>query len=259
MNPTPDFIKKQFEFTNHIRDPEHKSAPPEIEDRRMAIYRELFYNNLESFVADTCPIFRSLVEDDYWENLVRDFFIKHRCHSPLFLDICKEFIDYLQQERETNEDDLPFMLELVHYEWVELALYIAEDSIDFTAIDPNGDLLNSAPIISPVAWPLSYTYPVHKISKEFQPNKDQTEPTFLVVYRDRTLEVEFLEINPVTARLLELIMQNEDEKLTGIEILKLIAKELGHEEPGHIINAGVDIMQDLQAAGVLLGTEKPER
>lgn len=256
MSTTPDFIKKQFEFTNHIRDPEGTTPPSGIEDRRMAIYRELFFNNLESFVADSCPVFRSLVTDDYWNALIRDFFIKHRCHSPLFLEITKEFIDYLQQEREPDENDLPFMLELMHYEWAEQALYIAEDNVDFTTIDPNGDLLDGIPVISPVAWPLSYSYPVHKISEDFQPTKDQTEPAFLVVYRDRTFDVGFLEINPVTARLLELIMQNDAKALTGREILEAIAKELGHDNPENIINAGFEIMQDLQASGVLLGTLK---
>ncbi|VAW77604.1 FIG005107: hypothetical protein [hydrothermal vent metagenome] len=256
MSVTPDFIKKQFEFTNHIRDPDNNAAPPEIEDRRMAIYRELFYNNLESFVGDTCPIFRSLVEEDYWQKLIRGFFITHRCHSPLFLDICKEFIDYLQQERKADKEDLPFMLELVHYEWVELALHIAEDTIDYHLIDPNGDLLNNVPIISPVAWPLSYTYPVHKISEDFQPAKENTEPTFLVVFRNRSLDVDFLEITPVTARLLELVMQDVAQEYTGREILETIAQELGHENPEVIISAGMDIMQDLQASGVLLGTAK---
>lgn len=257
MSTTPEFIKKQFEFTQNIRDPENSASPSGIEERRMAIYRELFFNNLESFVADSCPVFRSLVDDDYWNDLIRDFFIKHRCQSPMFLDITKEFIDYLQQEREPNKIDPPFMHELMHYEWTEQALYIAEDNVDFRTIDPNGDLLNGIPVISPVAWPLSYSYPVHKITEDFQPTEEQAEPTFLVVYRDRTFAVGFLEINPVTARLLELIMQNDTQAITGREILESIAQELGHDNPDNVINAGTTIMQDLQASGVLLGTLKP--
>src|SRR3546814_9823218 len=38
---------QQFRLSHHIRDPEHNPPPPGIEDRRLQIYRELFYNNLE--------------------------------------------------------------------------------------------------------------------------------------------------------------------------------------------------------------------
>ena len=256
MSATPDFIKQQFEFTRHIRDPENNSGPDGIEDRRMAVYREMFFNNVEDFVSSSCPVLRSLYTEADWNVLIRGFFVTHRCHSPLFLDIAKEFVEYLQTEREPQEDDLPFMLELAHYEWVELALLIADDDSDYSNIDANGDLLDSSPVVSPVAWPLSYNYPVHKITEEFQPTEDEAEPTFLVVYRDRTFEIGFLEINPVTARLLELIMDNTEKTLTGREILTLIAQELGHDNPDTIIEAGLGIMQDLQASGVLLGTRK---
>ena len=40
------FQDKQYEFAAHLRDPENVPAPDGIEDRRMGIYRELFYNNL---------------------------------------------------------------------------------------------------------------------------------------------------------------------------------------------------------------------
>ena len=43
---TPDFQKKQYAFAAHIRDPENNPAPTGIEDRRMGVYRELFFNNL---------------------------------------------------------------------------------------------------------------------------------------------------------------------------------------------------------------------
>ena len=49
----PEFIRKQFEFAAHIRDPENNPVPDNIEDRRMAIYRELFFNNVEDFMASS--------------------------------------------------------------------------------------------------------------------------------------------------------------------------------------------------------------
>ncbi|HPO24365.1 MAG TPA: putative DNA-binding domain-containing protein, partial [Arenimonas sp.] len=43
--------QQQFALAKHIRDPEANLPPPDIEDRRLAIYRELFFNNVEGLLA----------------------------------------------------------------------------------------------------------------------------------------------------------------------------------------------------------------
>ena len=126
---TPAFQKKQYEFAAHIRNPEQHVRPNEVEDRRMAIYRDLFYNNVEGFISNTFPVLRSLTDDEHWHEMVRDFFSRHHCKTPLFLEIPEEFLNYLQEEREPNPDDPAFLIELAHYEWVELALSVDEDEI----------------------------------------------------------------------------------------------------------------------------------
>ena len=42
----------QTRFAGHIRDPRQVAAPDGIEDRRMAIYRDLFFNNIRNRIAD---------------------------------------------------------------------------------------------------------------------------------------------------------------------------------------------------------------
>ena len=122
----PPFMQRQYEFAAHIRDPDNQPAPDDIEDRRMGIYRELFYNNVEGFLSSSFPVLRKLMDDASWHAMARDFYARHRCHSPLFLEIPREFLNYLQHERIDQADDLPFLWELAHYEWVELALSVAD-------------------------------------------------------------------------------------------------------------------------------------
>ena len=43
----PDFRQVQREFAAHLRDPANNPAPGNIEERRLAIYRELFFNNVK--------------------------------------------------------------------------------------------------------------------------------------------------------------------------------------------------------------------
>jgi hypothetical protein len=250
----PDFKKYQYEFTAHLRDPEHNPAPEGIEDRRIGIYRDLLYNNVEGFIANGFPILRSIYSDENWHRMVRDFFARHQSSSPYFLEISQEFLDYLQSEHEAQAEDPQGLLELAHYEWVELALMVAEDTIDLDMIEPNGDLLQGHPVLSPVAWPLAYQYPVHKMGPAYLPEAPPEQPSYLVVYRNRMNEVRFLEINPVTARLVNLLQENPE--ITGELALDQIAQEMNHPNHDVVIQGGLSALQELQEYGIVLGVSK---
>ncbi|MCV6590208.1 MAG: putative DNA-binding domain-containing protein [Marinobacterium sp.] len=247
----PDFIQMQYDFAGHIRDPDKVAPPTGVEARRMQIYRDLFYSNVEGFVSGMFPVLRSLYSDDHWHAMVRDFFIRHRCQTPLFLEIGQEFMAYLNDERQLQPCDPPFVKELAHYEWVELALDISEAELP-EAIDPDGDLLTGHPVQSPLAWSLAYQYPVHCIRPDYQPQQPAETPVYLLAYRTAAFEVKFMEINGVTARLLCLLDQQPE--LTGREVMLMIAKELHHPDPEVVVNGGLDTLQHLRHAGVLLGT-----
>ena len=150
----PERLKDlQTAFAAHIRDPERVAAPADIENRRMQIYRELFFNNIQSLLSSNFPVLRALHTDNDWRQLVRDFYSEHRCQTPLFPEIAKEFLRYLQDERCEQENDPGFLLELAHYEWVELALSLDERDPASQAADPEGDLLQGVPVLSPLASP----------------------------------------------------------------------------------------------------------
>ena len=252
MAATPEFTRRQFEFAAHIRDPEHQPAPAGIEDRRMAVYRELFYNNVESFLSGTFPVLRSLYQDTDWHLLVRDYFSHHRAQTPLFLEIPREFLNWLENERSGQAGDPAFLYELAHYEWVELALSISEETLEQDNIDTGGDLLSGIPVLSPLAWHLGYRFPVHKIGPDFQPHEASETTTHIVVYRDRKDEVGFMVINPVTKRLLELISDNNNQ--SGEQLLLQIATEMSHPQPDVVIRGGADILQGLAKKDIITGT-----
>lgn len=254
MAERPDFIRRQLQFAAHIRDPRTQPRPADVEERRMAIYRELFYNNVESLLAGNFPVLRRLLAEDHWHDMVRDFFVRHRAKTPYFPEIAQEFLDYLQNERDPEPRDPPYLLELAHYEWVELAVSISEETADPMDADPNGDLMAGIPLVSPLAWNLSYRFAVHRIGPDFQPSKPEEERTHLVVYRTRLDEVEFMEINAVTQRLLQLLQENPD--WTGLAAVKRIAEELGHAQPELVVDAGRQLLNDLRAQNIILGTRR---
>ena len=248
MANQPEFIRKQYEFAAHIRNPDKNPLPSDVEQRRMNIYNELFYNNVEGFMSSTFPVLRSLYNDDNWHELMRDYFEHHKAHTPLFPEMPREFLKYLESERQEQDDDFPFMNELAHYEWVELALSVADQevNIDNSSTDASNDCLS----LSPLAWPLSYQYPVHQISPDYIPEQVGESPTFIIAYRDKDDEVQFLEINPVTAHLLHLVSEHPEK--TGRQHLEQIAEELTHLPKEQVINGGLETLNDLLDKNILV-------
>ena len=251
MSEQNSFQSTQYAFAAHIRDPLTHPLPADVEDRRMNIYRELFFNNVNGFLQSGFPVLHAIMPEHDWENMARDFFAHHHCHTPIFTEIAEEFLDYLQNERRATEDDLPFLLELAHYEWIELAVSISDADEHDPAVDPNGDLLNSHPVISAVAQNLSYHFPVHRIGPDFMPQQADDEPTHLVVYRNRRDVVVFLEINAVTQSLIQILKENPD--VTGLDAVTRIAQQLRHPDPQTVINAGTELLYELRHRDIIIG------
>lgn len=248
------FQTGQLAFAAHLRDPSVNPAPADIEDRRVAIYRDLIYNNIESFLSGGFPVLRTLMSDDDWHQLVRGFVRDHRCHTPYFLEISQEFLLYLREGKACISDDLPFVLELAHYEWVELALDVSPEALpdvlpeQVSNSDQGLSLLDTNLQISSLAWRLSYNYPVHKISLDYQPLEAPAQPTSLVVYRGPDEKIHFFESNAVTMRLLQLL---EDGQRNARQALEQVALELQYPEPETLVTMGESIIQQLLDLSIL--------
>lgn len=255
MHANPDFQRQQHAFTAYIRDPANASVPAGMPPARMALYAEMFYNNFDEHLSLNFPVLRSLYAAGDWQALVRDFMQRHRCTTPIFTEIALEFLGYLRDEHRYEDDDYPFLLELAHYEYVELAVAISTADDQVGEFDPNGNLLAGHPLVAPSTWALSYRFPIHRIGPEYTPSEPPSESTHLVVYRDRDDAVHFLVINAVTQRLIQLVKENP--QITGLESLTCIAEELQHPQPDTVMQAGNALLEDLRMRNVILGTTRP--
>ena len=191
-----------------------------------------------------------------WQTLVRQFLQHHRAETPYFLQIPREFLAFLQEEYQPAEDDFPFLLELAHYEYIELALSVSEEANNMDGVDPAGDLLHQVPVKSALAWVYAYQYPVHRISADFLPTKPADQPVFLAVYRRSDDSVGFLELNPVTARLLEALEDN-DAMLTGEALLRALADEINYADVDALVAHGGAALEEMRQLEILTGTRVP--
>ena len=70
IDKAPEALARlQKDFAAHIRDPQSAVAPEGIEDRRMGIYRDLFFNNIRNFLSANFPVLKTLFDDKGWEEL----------------------------------------------------------------------------------------------------------------------------------------------------------------------------------------------
>jgi hypothetical protein len=253
-------VARQLEFAAHIRNPELNARPGDVEPRRMQIYLDLFYNNIESFLASAFPVSKSLLGDERWHLLVRAFVHRHPSESPYFLEISQEFLTFLAGAAVTDPAlqeavrPPPFLLELCHYEWVELAMAVAEEEIPESGIDRSGDLLSGVPVISPLIWKLAYQYPVHQIGPRFQPETPEVAPTQLVVYRRRDDSVHFMTVAPLTMALLDEL----EVPQSGRQALARVAERVPGLSVDIAYSRGLETLEQLRNAEIVLGSTKAD-
>ena len=76
------FFTEQNRFTQYIRNPSNGHAPDNIESRRLIVYRDLFFNNIQGFLANAFPVIKKLYDKDDWLRMVRHFFQHHSANTP---------------------------------------------------------------------------------------------------------------------------------------------------------------------------------
>jgi len=108
------------------------------------------------------------------------------------------------------------------------------------------------PVKSVLAWVYAYQYPVHRVSPTYIPDEPAAQAIFLAAYRQDNDKVSFLELNPVTARLLELIDDN-DAGRSGEELLRLLANEMNYSNIDAFIEHGATTLDELRHLQILIG------
>ena len=248
--------EQQFALARHLRDPAANAAPPGIEARRLEVYRDLFYNGIQSLLAGNFPVIRKTLDEAAWHALVRRFYADHRCATPLFTRVGHEFVQYLQRRQDERAGDPPWLAELAHYEWVELALQISDAQAPPvrapTAAGPAAQpdtLIDRALRVSPLAWPLAYRWPVHRIGPDFRPDTAPVAPTLLLVRRDADGEVRFSELSPLVFRLLQLL--GDGSGRSGRQALAQLAGEAGADDIDAFVADGRAMLERLHDEGTV--------
>jgi hypothetical protein len=249
LKPTIALGAQQQAFTAYLRDPEHQAPPAGMDRARVEIYRELVFDNLQSLLSGTFPVLRSVLGETDWRRLLRIFLREHRCVTPKFGEIAGEFVAWLAAEPAALRDAgwPAFMVELSHYEWIEMALQQAEAE-PLPASDP-GRLLDQPLRLSPLAWPLAYAWPVQRLGPAWRPTTPGAAPTLLLIRRDADYRVHFCELSPLAWRLLQRL--EAFPQLTGRAQLQGLAQEAGIDDLETFLANGLSLLQQMHAQAVI--------
>ena len=245
----PSLFQQQNTLGLYLRDPDNCAPPAGMDVTRAQVYRDLIFANLSSLLSGTFPVLIKILGDEHWRSLVRIFLRDYRAQTPKFGEIAKEFVEFLAAEPQALSEGPwpPFMVELAHYEWVEMALQQSEaEPLPMSNVEL---ILNRPLLVSPLAWPLAYAWPVQLVGPDHRPDTPPVQPTLLLVRRTEDWSVKFSELSPLAWRLLQRI--EEFPELNGQAQLEGLAVEAGMTGAPEFMESGAVLLRQMQGEGVL--------
>ena len=236
-----DLAKMQRAFAKDIRTDGDESFG---EQPGLKIYRELFFNSVCGFLDGTFPVCKEAVGDERWKEYSRAFFRDHQSNSPLFLEISEEFLAWLVTQQSIL-GEFPYLAELAHYEWLELAVDVMD--VEGFRGEPDGLFDPDSPIlINPASIAACYQYPVHQVSG-FEPEVSEQMSGF-VVYRDLADKVRFISCTPLSLMILE--TARAEPMLTARQAVGSVMSQAGlHGEAA--LQGALQVLGDWHRQGVI--------
>jgi hypothetical protein len=201
MNLLPDTYHIQQAFSAYCRTGE-KVTLPGVAPERLKHYRRLVFNMINDTMESAFPIAFKNIPVRKWKSMVKDFFSHHACQSYQVWKLPLEFYTYGVEHNWEEEYQLPFLNDLLAFEWAEMEVYNMED-VAAAPFTPAGDWLDTPLVLNPEHRLLSFSYPVHLLAKpkELIANKGIY---FVLLYRHpETGHVEFTDLSPWLAFLTE--------------------------------------------------------
>src|SRR5690606_17062894 len=110
------------------------------------------------------------------------------------------------------------------------------------------------PLLSPLAWPLAYAWPVHRIGPDVLPDTPPPAPTLLLLQRGDDGRVRFHLPSPLAWRLLQRL--DEAPGLTGRTQLDALAAEAGASADPAFIAQGAGMLLRWHREGIVPGIRR---
>lgn len=199
---------------------------------RLPQYRRLVYNIIKDTLATTYPIACKYIDKNIWEKICHDFFSNHSCSHPQVWRMPKEFLEYCKEKQVAEQYALPYLNDLLYFEWLEAEMYMMED-MPYPSYRSSGNWLQNRLALNPEYELFKLDYPVHLVNPIVANNKKGAY--FVLLFREKESgRIQFVNLSALYAFLIENIAVREktlEQVLTdilyvfGINDLELLQKE----------------------------------
>ncbi len=236
---------KFVEYCRNGREVSILGAVPE----RLPHYRRLVFNVIKDTLETTFPIAFQYIDSKIWDEMVYTFFSTHKCSDPQVWRMPNEFVGFCEAENYSEKFTLPFLNDLLRFEWMEVEVYMMED-IEYPANINTTILLQSKIAVNPEQKIIKLEYPVH-MEKPFDA-VDKKGNYFLLLFREKESgRVQFLNLSVLFAYLIENI---SIEEKTLEEILNDILYLFGINDLKMLQTKVFKFLEELKTQGFVLGS-----
>ena len=193
---------QQSKLAGYCRDGVTPEGLIDINADNLYQYRRLCFNIASDIIETAYPITFSYLNCEVWENLVTEYFAEHKCQTTQVWKMPLEFYDYCVEKNVQEKLGIPFLNDLLYFEWLELEVHTMED-INYPKFNEEGDWVNNKIALNPEHKIIPLTYPVHTTApgEELIAKKGSY---FLLIYREKESgNVQFVDLSMFYTYILE--------------------------------------------------------
>ncbi|RAJ83576.1 hypothetical protein CLV59_103544 [Chitinophaga dinghuensis] len=218
-----------------------------VQTDRMAWYREMVFNIFADALETAFPIAFANLPQGKWDSMTKEFCSQHACQSYQLWKMPLEFYTYAVENSWDEKHHIPYLNDLLSFEWAELELYNMED-LAVPAFKLQGNWLQESILLNPEYRLLAFKYPVHKETNR-RKILQQAGAWFVLLYRmPETGLVQFIELSPWLAFVME-------QLYAGITLSDILAyaPDLNITVTDTLASETVLFLQEMQTRQLVLG------
>lgn len=242
--------KLQSKLADYCRTGE-LSLKSEVNRKHVHHYRRLVYNIIDDILESAFPIFFGYASNEMWDGMVHDFFSKHNCQTPQVWKLPGEFYEYACQQNWKEKHQLPFLEDLLLFEWIEMDIHTMKDE-SYPSFTNEGDYEKDVIALNPEYRIVSTQYPVHTTAPEHLNEQTKGQHFILIFRQPETGSVQFLDISILHALMIEKIEEGRslDNILDELQPLFSLPDKVEAQKQLSVF------LHDMRSKGLVLGFRK---
>ena len=220
----------------------------EVNQKHVKHYRRLVYNIIDDILESAFPIFHEFASEELWTEMVNDFFSRHNCQTPQVWKVPGEFYEYAVEQNWKEKYKLPFLEDLLLFEWIEMDIHTMKDET-LPSFKIAGDWLKDVISITPEYRIVSVKYPVHTTPPQYITEKNLGQ-YFILIFRQPDIgSLQFLDVSVLYALTIEKI----EEGLNLSQIINELQVVFSFPDKDVAQRHVLTFLKDLQTKKFVLG------